>query len=364
MAQLVSPRLLRRGLELFAVISALGFVGLLLYGNNLQEFLSAMGSLHWVWMLAGVGLASLDWLGGGLRIWVLTRHLHPGVSLKAAILAGGLSTWAGYLTPSQAGGGPLMIYTLKRYGTPLPEAVIATFMSFVSTILFFAVAGPLAVFLGGGRSLQQHGVLGQSVTLFDLFNLSLSAFVMVGLLIGVAFFFPGLARRMAQGVVGWLERRRSARLASRAAGIRGGLDRAHECMVAFFRARGWLALGGAVALSVPSFANKLLAGYVVLRMLGIDHVNFVDVLLLQTLIAFLLYFAPTPGGSGLAELISAAVMSIYVPRALTPSYILLWRIVVSYLTVVFGSFVFWRWLKRADDDDAPLPEAAVPVADL
>ena len=41
-------------------------------------------------------------------------------------------------------------------------------------------------------------------------------------------------------------------------------------------------------------------------------------------------------------------MSIYVSRELTPSYILIWRVLVSYLTVGFGSFVFWRWLKLAE----------------
>lgn len=97
-------------------------------------------------------------------------------------------------------------------------------------------------------------------------------------------------------------------------------------------------------------------------MLGIKE-HFVDVLLLQTLITFLLYFAPTPGGSGLAEILSTAVMSIYVPRPLTPSYILLWRIVVSYLTVAVGSVVFWRWLKRAEErDDVPFEgEERVPI---
>jgi uncharacterized protein (TIRG00374 family) len=104
---------------------------------------------------------------------------------------------------------------------------------------------------------------------------------------------------------------------------------------------------GGVALTGLAFANRLLAGFVVLRMLGI-HAPFVDVLLLQTFIVFLLYFAPTPGGSGVAEVLSAAVMSIYVPRELTPSYILLWRIVVSYLTVGFGAFVFWNWLRGAE----------------
>ncbi len=350
----LSSRLLRRGLELFAAISTVGFLGLLLYGNNLPTFLKAMGSLSWGWVLGGVGLASLDWLGGGLRLWVLVRHVYPQASLKGAILAGGLTTWAGYLTPSQAGSGPMMIYTLKRYGVPLPEAVISTFISFVATVIFFAVAGPLAIFLGAGRSLQRHGVLGQTLNLFDLFNLSLGAFVGIGLLMLFAMLFPGLARRWAQWAVGWFESRGSRRMADRAARMREGVDRAHECMVAFLKGRGWLALGASIVLSAPSHANKLLAGYFVLRMLGIKA-QFVDVLLLQTLITFLLYFAPTPGGSGLAEILSAAVMSIYVPRALTPSYILLWRVVVSYLTVAFGSVLFWRWLKRAEGrDDVPL----------
>jgi uncharacterized protein (TIRG00374 family) len=136
-------------------------------------------------------------------------------------------------------------------------------------------------------------------------------------------------------------------LAARIEVVREGIDRAHESLVAFFRVRGWVALAGGIGLTGFAFANRLLAGYVVLRMLGI-HAPFVDVVVLQTFIVFVLYFAPTPGGAGVAELLSAAVMSIYVPRELTPSYILLWRIVVSYLTVGFGSFVFWHWLRGAE----------------
>ena len=172
------------------------------------------------------------------------------------------------------------------------------------------------------------------------------------------FAFPSVAQRLAQALVTWLERRGSGGLAARVSVMREGVDRSHECLVAFFRGRGWAALAAGVVLSALAFANRLSAGYLVLRMLGI-RAQFVDVILLQTLITFLLYFAPTPGGSGLAEVLSAAVMSIYVPRALTPSYTLLWRVIVCYLTVGTGSVVFWRWLKGADEhageNVAPLP---------
>ena len=344
----VAPRLLRRGLELFAVISIVVFGGMLLYGNNLQVFLKAMVSLQWQWVALGVAIASLDWFGGGARLWVLTRHVHPQTTLKGCILSAGLNAWATMLTPSQAGGGPVGIYTLKRYGTPIPEAMVSTFVSFVATILFFAVAGPVAVFFGAGRSLAQHGVLGQAVTLSDLFRLSIGGFVTMGTVMLVLILFPGLARRVARWVVSWLERRGSLRLASRVATLNDGIDRAHASMVAFFRGRGWISFAAAVVLTAATYANKLLAGYVVLRALGI-HAHFVDVLLLQTLIVFLLYFAPTPGGSGLAEILSWRVMSIYFPPALTPSYILLWRILVSYLTITVGSVVFWHWLKVAEE---------------
>jgi uncharacterized protein (TIRG00374 family) len=350
---LLTPRLLRRGLELFAVISLLGFVGLLLYGNNLDRFLTAMVSVHVGWVLVALGLASLDWIGGGLRLYVLARHLYRPQSFRGAVLAGGLNTWASYLTPSQTGGGPLMIYTLKRYGTPLPEAMVSSLMTFVATIVFFAIAGPLAVFLGAGRSLAQHGIIGSALDLYDLFRLSLGAFVTIGLLIVVLIMFPSLARQLAHRTGGWLERRGKQAWAERLRGLEAGVDQAHTAMLRFAGPRGWLAIGASVVLSAAAHANKLLAGFVVLRMLGIQA-QFVDVLLLQTLITFLLYFAPTPGGSGLAELLSAAVMSIYVPRALTPSYILLWRITVCYLTVGFGSVIFWRWLKGAESREAML----------
>ena len=350
MPNLISPRVLRRGLEIFAGVSVLAFGGLLLYGNNLEIFLSTMTSLKWGWLLVGLALASMDWFGGGLRLWILTRHVHPAASLKVSILAGGLTAWASYLTPSQTGGGPMMIYTLKRYGTPIPEAMISSLMTFVATVIFFALAGPFAIFMGAGLSLEQHGILGRSFTLYDLFRLSLGGFIGIGLVMLFLFVFPGVAKRVARVLVGWFESRGSQKAVQRVQTIKAGIDRSHDCLVAFFRVRGWVALAGAVLASALAHANKLLAGYVVLRMLDI-HVNFVDVLLLQTLITFLLYFAPTPGGSGLAEILSVAVMSIYVPRELIPSYILLWRTVLSYLTVGLGSVVFWRWLKGAEEQE-------------
>jgi hypothetical protein len=86
----------------------------------------------------------------------------------------------------------------------------------------------------------------------------------------------------------------------------------------------------------------------------------VDILLVQTLVMFLLYFAPTPGASGVGEVLSAAVMSSFVPRELTPIYILIWRLTLSYFTIAVGFLVFSGWVRRGlkGVDDSALAEPA------
>jgi uncharacterized protein (TIRG00374 family) len=344
MALALTPRLLRRGLELFAVISLAGVVVVLVvYGQNVETVVQALLHLRWGWMVVGLGLASMDWIGGGTRLWVVARHVHPGVRWLDMVIAGGMSAWAAYLTPFQSGAGPTMMWVMRRGGVRLPEAMTSTFMTFVATVAFFALAGPLAIYLGAGKSLARHNlVLG--ITYYGLFRTSLTIFGVLGVIMLVAMVFPAWLRDRVQWLAGRLERR-SARIAARIEMLRAGIDRAHECLVTFGSPRGWLALLWAVLLSAPSHANKLLAGYVALRALGIPA-NFVDILLLQTFITFLLYFAPTPGSAGLAEFLSAAVMQIYVGPAQLPSYALIWRFINSYATVIAGSLLFWSWLRR------------------
>jgi uncharacterized protein (TIRG00374 family) len=339
----LTPRLLLRGFEVFLLISLVGYGAVLIYGNNFPAFLESLKGVHWRWLLVGAGLASMDWIGGGLRLWVVARQIHPNPPLKGMILAGGMSAWAAYLTPLQSGAGPMMMYTMRRFGVSLPVAVTSTLMTFIATVAFFAFAGPLAVVFGAGKSLGDKGnVLGLS--LYDLFLGSLGIFGVLGVLLVFVVFFP----RLVRDFIHWIAVTfggRNPRVAARVEKLRVGLDEAHRSIVAFNTPRGWLALFWAILISGPSHANKLLAGYVALRAVGIEA-NFVDILLVQTLITFLLYFAPTPGASGVAEVLSTLVMAVYVPKGLLPLYTLIWRLILSYYTIAFGFLVFSHWVRK------------------
>jgi uncharacterized protein (TIRG00374 family) len=343
MAGLLTPARLRQGFALFVLISVVAYAGVLLYGHDPTKFVASLTHLRWRWVLVGVGLASMDWIGGGLRLWVLAREVHPRPPIRGMIIAGGMGAWGSYVTPGQAGASPLMIYAMKRIGIPLPKAMTTVLMSFIATVAFFAVAGRVAIFLGAGQSLAAHGNL-LGLNLLDLFEVSNVAFAALGVLLLLVMIAPQMISAGMHRLTTALGRR-SRRVAARLAGLRAGIDQARESMTVFNSPRGWLALFWAVILSAPSHANKLFAGYVALRAVGV-HAQFFDVLLLQTFITSALYFAPTPGGSGFAEMLSMAVMMPYVPRELTPVYILVWRFILTWFTIGGGFIVFTVWVRR------------------
>ena len=361
MAKLLTPKVLLRGFEVCVVASLLGFIGILWYGNDLQGFVASLGQIRWGWIVVGLGVASLDWFGGGLRLWVVVRHIWPQASLRTMILAGGMGAWGAYLTPAQSGAAPMMVYTMKRYGVPVPVAATATLMTFIATVAFFAIAGPIAILAGAGKSLGERGdVFGLS--LYDLFLGSLGVFVGLGLLLTAVIIFPRVFRDLLHKLSSWALKRRP-RFAHRLEAVERGLDEAHESILRFNSPRGWLALLWATLISGPSHGNKLLAGYVALRAVGLEA-HFVDVLLLQTMVTFLLYFfAPTPGGSGIAEVLNAAVMSIYVPRPLTPLFTVIWRLILSWFTLGAGFVLFSGWVRKGLKalDTGPAPTVAEPT---
>src|SRR2546426_6698938 len=100
MSLALTPRLLRRGLELFAVISLIGVgVVLVFFGENLETFVSTLGHLRWGWLLLGLGLASMDWIGGGTPPRGGGRHRPPRRRPRGTGVARGTSGRAAHLTP-------------------------------------------------------------------------------------------------------------------------------------------------------------------------------------------------------------------------------------------------------------------------
>jgi uncharacterized protein (TIRG00374 family) len=89
-------------------------------------------------------------------------------------------------------------------------------------------------------------------------------------------------------------------------------------------------------LSLAFMFSRAVMAFLCLRFLGIQASGLLDVIETQLSLIFLIYFAPTPGSSGLAEGASMLMMDGTMPLGFVPYYNLLWRCSTLYLPAVAG----------------------------
>ena len=288
-------------------------------------------------------LLPVETLASAARIWLLCRVLQPGVGFWACVKAEWANAAVSLLTPSQSGGGPGQIYMLGRAGARVGTALTISLLSFVGTMVGLLAMGVYSLLVSG---------VGASGPLFAGAVWSLTAIATVMLLAAA---WPDGLR---QGLAGLS--RTACRLAGRSRAVqdwwppregRGGppvdrMDRwtARLVDLAYVYAddvRRFLRHGKGVfaAVSLLSLAFLLaraLMPYLCLRFLGIKTPAFAHVLNAQIALIFLVFFAPTPGGAGIAEGASLAVMAGVIPVGFAPYYNLLWRAATAYLAALAG----------------------------
>lgn len=71
----------------------------------------------------------------------------------------------------------------------------------------------------------------------------------------------------------------------------------------------------------------------------------------QVVMWVIMLVAPTPGSSGVAELVFTSFLSEYIPKGLDASLALLWRLISYYPYLFIGVIVLPRWIKRVFADE-------------
>jgi len=100
-----------------------------------------------------------------------------------------------------------------------------------------------------------------------------------------------------------------------------------------------------ILLTLILYLNKCLIAFVVLKGMGLQA-SLLQVISILLLIIFLLYFAPTPGASFIAEASTSALMSVIVPAPLLILFAFLWRFFTTYFGVLVGGVILLKELGR------------------
>jgi uncharacterized protein (TIRG00374 family) len=315
-----------------------------------------LGQLKWCYLLLMLLCLPIDTLVSAFRILAVCRVLQPGIRLWTCLQAELANMGIAMLTPSSSGGGIGQVYMLNRGGASLGTAMSISLITFLGTMVALLCVGLFSLFFSG---IQQIGTF--FVGAAWSFTLVTGAMVL-----GVV--WPGLFRtvvslisrafRLIWGkdnrLEGWWPpgKARTGPPIDRM----GPLARKVVDLIYTYRdeVRRFITLGRTnfalvCLLSFTFIFSRALMGFLCLRFLGIQQYTIGHILEVQLALIFLIYFAPTPGGSGLAEGTSLFIMAHIVPMGFAPHYNLLWRFSTLYLPACVGLFFFIRAVLQ----DAP-----------
>jgi glycosyltransferase 2 family protein len=345
----IPPGALRWGATVFVLATIAGFTALFLITRDVSGSLTGFRQFDPVWILPCLLLSSLDWFGGGLRIWLLARPLQLRLPYRRCVQISGATAAMASLTPSGTGGGPAQLYGLMRNGVPLGRAVAMNFASVLVNLTFLSLAGFGAWFFGAASALEDIRLPVANLSAARLFEWSALGFAVIATVVILLAASPRAPRAIVVRTFGssrkvrkWLRH----------------LQELHGSIIIYAR-KGKLALLFSTMSGVFQFGGRFLLGWAVLRGFGID-VGLWNIVVLHIMLQFLLYFMPTPGGSGIAEILAPAVMSPFMPESLLVAYTAVWRFFLTYVTVLVGGTMIVRWIGR---DQKSLTNALGAVAE-
>lgn len=331
-------RRILKGLRYFLLFTAIGLTILFVYTST-PETVDALRRMQGQYIVIAMLLSGFDLWLGGIRNHIFIRKIKPGVSQSLCFRANIANLFMGAVTPSQSGGGPAQMFIWYRGGISIPSAISVSVINFLATLLFFLVAASFSFVVIRDRFSQeilvhlvQYGFL-IFVFLFSFFIFALWRPDLLGKLVHL------LARLIARTPLKAADK--IERLGARAV---IEINSYHATCTRFIRQEPHLLLLS-LLITIVMYTNKFVLAYFIMLSLGGDG-DLISVLAIQTIILFILYFFPSPGGSGIAELSIGALMATVMGSHLLPIFTLLQRFFLLYMPATMGFFVVMKELKR------------------
>jgi uncharacterized protein (TIRG00374 family) len=338
---LPSSRALSRGIQGFIFFAVVGI--LVGFWWKRPEHLADVAS-HFRWDFAALllPLLAVDYILGGLRYRLFfDGAMMPRVSLWDCMRSNWANIFGGAATPFQTGGGPAHLYILWRCGARVSDGILASVVNFGATLIFFLVSTIAAA------ALLPHDLLGTNFT-----PLLRTAFVVVVCVVGLVLLtllFPDAGLKILRPLLrgfAWRSRREPPLRERILRSFESETQRFRDGFRWILRRRPWL-LGVVVLTTLMLFSNKYVMGYVVARTLG-QNVPLGIFIGIQIIQLFLIYAAPTPGASGVAELSCVWLLATTMPAEVLLVYAVLWRFTTTVLGAMIGGAVLLHELRRGE----------------
>lgn len=353
---LISRERVNRGLAWFVALTIAALASVFAITSG-PETLAGLRTLHVPFLVAAVISAGLDLLLSASRYQVFIRRIRPGSSLLLPMRADLASRFVAAVTPSQTGGGPAQLYVLHREGVPIPFTLSFLAINLVSTLVLFIGAGAVAAWF-----LRDRFGVGVEAALAGY------ALVACGTMLAalvLALLKPDWVRKSVRFIVG-LWPFRWGQNASQRLGewLDRNLEEYRDACVRFMREEPVL-LAWSFGLTVLLYLNKFVLAWLIMLGMGVER-GLLLTLAVQALLHALVYVAPSPGGAGIAEVLTATLMASLVPGPLLGIFTVTYRLFLNYLPAAVGGLVLAAMIRPgygqksagAAKEESPAPPVA------
>lgn len=316
---------------LFAGLTVAGFAMIaMLFGGTLPRFdarLVAPRAVALILIFLAVYFAS-----DGLRLYFVLRTIGVRVPLRELLPLIFINILFSNVTPLATGGGFAQVWYLQRRGVPVGASAAATTIRTILAMLVIFIAALLFQLLlpqvapQGFARAALHSVSGFIVVYIVGFLIVLRRPLWIAALLGWLLALASRVRILsADRRDRWTAavRRESAEFAAGFARFVGG-SRRHAA----------LSVLATLVFLLTLFAFPAL----LLQLLDYD-VDWPRVIGTLSLVTFLMYFAPTPGGAGFAELAFAGLMAGQMRAGDLLLVVVAWRFLTIYLGMAIGAVV-------------------------
>jgi uncharacterized protein (TIRG00374 family) len=285
----------------------------------------------------------LSWLIEAVRIWLIASGLGEKISLLRVLNINLATSFIGNITPFYSGGIPTQIYLLTQSGIqPGRSSAIVTIRLIISTLLF-TVFAPFLLFFT-----HQHFSFGliRQVTMVAI---PISA--LVSLLLITFIIKPKLAQTLMTYLLKLVHRSRfSAKIAPFAEKFLSELEIFHNSIKEFRKALNFYLV---IITTFLYWVCFFTVAPLLMQAFGLNTSGmFLQSIVMQFILFFIMAYLPIPGGSGVMELGLFSVLS-FVPLHLRALLIIMWRFLSYHLSTLVGGIILLRIINRRPSVDFP-----------
>ncbi|MFW5976596.1 MAG: lysylphosphatidylglycerol synthase transmembrane domain-containing protein [Bacillota bacterium] len=294
------------------------------------------------WIISLLALLGIYFLLDGLRLHYILKVLKLEVEFTHIFKLVFINIFISNITPFASGGGIAQVYFLHKKGIPLGNATAATTIRTVMSLTFILISAPL-VFIGNKDIASRFA------------EAPIFLYLVIFILLYLIFFYIIIFRnRLIKATVySFLHFLKSKNLISRKKYFRylkyllKHIELFGNNLILFVKGNTLyiiLSIFYTVLFLLAEFSFSML----ILRGMGYQ-VNYLSVIFMQIIILFLMYFAPTPGATGVAEGGYSLLFSRLVSQDNIFPLLFAWRFFTKYIGIGIGIILFIIMLIQGDN---------------